>query len=438
MQAQGSDIYGSGLKINLNDEGSKYVRFLVWSQFWLKVTDNNPGTIVNNTPENTSTDIGIRRSRFLTYAQIAPRFIILSHWGINNQSYINGGVPGGSSSYGGYGPGKKPHLFLHDAYVEYTVISKKLYIGSGLHYWNGLSRLSQGSTLSFLTIDAPIFNWPLIETTDQFGRQIGMYAKGDLGKVEYHLALNKPFSSNSIASSLDMINYGAIAPSGDGVAVNAANNSWALQGYAAYQFWDKESNLLPFRVGTYLGTKKVLNIGAGFHYHPSATASSILGAESELVDIENHNINLFSADIFCDTPIGENGSAITLYGVYYNYDFGPDYLRNVGILNIAQTGGNTQPTIGTGEIFYAQAGYALPKMNKGMRLQPFGAYTYKNFEALNSSSGQFDLGMNLFLEGHHSKITLQYSTRPVYNADGNRNDDDPTKDQLTLQATVYL
>ena len=195
--AQGSDIYGSGLKIKLNDEGSKYVRFLVWSQLWLKVTDNNPGTIVNNQPESTSTDIGIRRSRFLTYAQITPRFLILSHWGINNQTYINGGVAGGSASYGGNGPGKKPQWFLHDAYVEYTLVPDKLYIGTGLHYWNGLSRMSQASTLSFMAIDAPVFNWPLIEITDQFGRQIGAYAKGNLGKVEYNLALNKPFSSSS-------------------------------------------------------------------------------------------------------------------------------------------------------------------------------------------------------------------------------------------------
>jgi hypothetical protein len=33
------------------------------------------------------------------------------------------------------------------------------------------------STLNFLTIDAPIFNWPLIENSDQFARQMGLFAK---------------------------------------------------------------------------------------------------------------------------------------------------------------------------------------------------------------------------------------------------------------------
>jgi hypothetical protein len=37
--------------------------------------------------------MSIRRSRFLIQAQVSPRFMIISHWGINNQSFINGGGP---------------------------------------------------------------------------------------------------------------------------------------------------------------------------------------------------------------------------------------------------------------------------------------------------------------------------------------------------------
>ncbi|MBK7635448.1 MAG: hypothetical protein IPJ13_15080 [Saprospiraceae bacterium] len=45
-----------------------------------------------NNSSQWSTDIALRRSRFLAVAQISPRFLILSHWGINNQSFINGGT----------------------------------------------------------------------------------------------------------------------------------------------------------------------------------------------------------------------------------------------------------------------------------------------------------------------------------------------------------
>jgi hypothetical protein len=63
--------------------------------------------------------------------------------------------------------------------------------------------------------------------------------------------------------------------------------------------------------------------------------------------------------------------AVTAYSVLYDYDFGPNYLRNVGIMNIGSvdpnfTGvelagaGNAQPTMGSGNIWYTQAGVLLP------------------------------------------------------------------------------
>ncbi|NJL12673.1 MAG: hypothetical protein HC913_06530 [Microscillaceae bacterium] len=44
--AQGSGIYGSGLKVNLDSTGKKYVRFIIWNQLWTRYINNNPGTIV--------------------------------------------------------------------------------------------------------------------------------------------------------------------------------------------------------------------------------------------------------------------------------------------------------------------------------------------------------------------------------------------------------
>ena len=66
---------------------------------------------------------------------------------------------------------------MHDAWTEYAIIPSKLHIGTGLHYWNGVSRMASASTLNFMTLDAPIHNWFNIEATDQFARQLGIYAK---------------------------------------------------------------------------------------------------------------------------------------------------------------------------------------------------------------------------------------------------------------------
>ncbi|OOV25500.1 porin [Flavobacterium sp. LM5] len=441
--AQGSSEYTSGMKFNLNDAGSKYMRFIVWNQIWFRSSQMNPGTMVGNEAASSATDIGNRRLRFLAYSQISPRYMIVTHFGINNQSFTSGGASG-TTGTGGYGAGKKPGLFFHDAWNEYALVlpqkDKKfsLSLGGGLHYYMGLSRETMASTLNFLTIDAPIFNWPLIENSDQFARQMGLFAKGKYGKLEYRLSHNKPFATNVVPTN--------VTNASNAVAVdNNGNAKWATAGYFEYQFLDQESNLLPFKVGSYVGTKKVFNIGAGFYRAPNATKSSVNA------QLQKHDMNLFSTDVFLDLPVGkkEHKMAVTAYSVYYNYDFGPNYLRNIGIMNVgvadpsftgnrAMAGpGNAQPTIGSGSIWYTQAGFLLPsKVEKpNVRIQPFGAITYKDFDALQQSSTQFDIGTNFLLDGQHSKITAQYSTRPVYSADGVKEN---SKGEFIVQLQIYL
>jgi hypothetical protein len=440
---QGSPDYGGGMKFNLNPEGTKYMRFIAWNQIWMRSSQMNPGTMIGEEAISTQQDIGLRRLRLLAYAQISPRYMIVTHIGINNQTFINGGASG-SSGTGGYGAGKKPGLFFHDAWNEYAVVLPNdakpfsLSVGGGLHYFMGLSRMTMSSTLNYMTVDAPIFNWPLIENSDQFARQIGIFAKGKYNKLEYRFSLNKPFSTNQAVAD--------VLVADNAVAVDNSNNTkWSKAGYVEYQFFDKESNFLPFKVGSYLGTKRVFNVGAGFYTAPSATKTSVNGS------IEKHPINLFAGDVFLDMPVGDKQKkmAVTAYSVFYDYDFGPNYLRNVGIMNegVADTGftgsralagpGNLQPMIGSGNIWYTQAGFLLPsKAEKPkVRIQPFAAYTYKNFDALEKSSNQFDVGTNFFLDGHHAKITAQYSTRPVYTAVDNI---DGYKGEFIVQLQIYL
>ena len=311
-------------------------------------------------------------------------------------------------------------------------------VGAGLHYYMGLSRMTMSSTLNYMAIDAPIFNWPTIENADQFARQMGLFVKGKYNRFEYRFSLNKPYATNQVPTD--------VTSSDAAVAVDNNNNSrWSKAGYVEYQFFDKESNLLPYKVGTYLGTKKVFNLGAGFYTAPSATKTSVNG------NVDTHAANLFAGDVFVDMPIGNKTKkmALTAYSVLYDYDFGPNYLRNVGIMNEGAndpnyTGpralagpGNLQPTIGSGTIWYTQAGVLLPNVAEKpkVRIQPFAAYTYKSFDALEKASNQFDLGSNFFIDGHHAKITAQYSTRPVYTATDKI---DSYKGDFLLQLQIYL
>ncbi len=395
---QGNDMYGKGIRLNVNEDGSKYIRFITWHQVWGRYIQNNPGTLVNGLPEQETFDVGLRRSRFLWYTQISQRALVLMHIGINNQTFATGGVPGGgltgnsAATVPDATSSKKPQVFIHDAWTEYMIYKDKLYLGAGLHYWGGISRITSASTLNFMALDAPILNWPTIEFQDQFVREFGYYAKGKIGKFDYRVSINKPFATPAAnRATFHTVNNSETTTKGFNAAQNYNNNSWATKGYVTYEFLDKESNVLPFFVGTHLGSKRVFNLGAGWHHHPDATATRDTVAGTGL---KRHDMLLFGVDAFLDLPINkETGTALTAYAVFYNYNFGPNYIRTIGLMNVGtnapsgigagtplpQGAGNNQWHIGTGNIFYSEVGYLLPKslLSEKARMQPFASGIYK-------------------------------------------------------------
>ncbi|WP_157541736.1 hypothetical protein [Hymenobacter aerophilus] len=437
--------YGAGLKVNLSPDGSKYFRIISWHQVWTRYNRNNTGSQrVAGDPESSTFDVGLRRSRLLLYAQLNPRFLIITHLGINNQNAVSGGVGIGD-------PGKKPQLFVHEAVVEYKVF-KYMNIGAGLHYQNGISRMTRTSTLNFLAYDAPIVNWPTIEKTDQFARWLGIYAKGRIGKLDYVLSVNDPFATNQ-----------ALTPATQPLNVadfNPRNSHKTYQGYLAYEFLDQEANLLPYQTGSYLGTKRVFNIGAGFLFNQDAMISRtgavpVPAPADPFVSVPNRlqNLGIWSADVFYDSPINKDaGTALTAYGVYYNYNFGSNYVRNIGSLNPSGAGGssaipgagslrgNAYPTIGTGSAVYGQVGYLLPKNTLGekARLQPYAAWMHGNYDGLEAIGAKdvnvYDLGANVLLDGHNAKFTLNYRARPDYSNPQNIN----YRSEITLQTMIFL
>jgi hypothetical protein len=432
--------YGAGMRVNLTPDGSKYLRLISWTQVWTRFNENNANTLrAPNTPQKSQIDFGLRRARLLVLAQLNPRFLIISHFGINNQNAVSGGAPGDPG-----GPGKKPGLFLHDAVVEFKV-NKYLDIGAGLHYQNGISRMTRASTLNFLAIDAPIINWPTIDGSDEFARFLGVYGKGRVGRLDYSVSANDPFLTN-ISSTPDLLTTNV-------AQYNPGNTKHVYQGYFSYSFKEQESLLLPYAVGTYLGTKRVLNIGAGFLHNADAMYArpnanpATLPANKWDIPTEKHNMTLLGADFFFDMPLDTaRKTALTVYGVYYHYDFGPNYVRYVGALNpgfgAAAQRGNAAPIIGTGDAQYVQVGYLLGKrtLGKKARLQPYAAYMHANWDGLLDSKGAkrpvhvVDLGANLLLDGHNAKITVNYRPRPDFTSAAK-----PVyRNELTVQTVVFL
>lgn len=408
--------YGGGMKINISPDGSKYLRFLTWTQVWAQYNENNSNTFRNDKLTSDQLTFDMRRTRLIMLAQLNPRFMTYIDLGMENQSSVSGG----SGDLGG--PGKKAQVYIHEAVAEYKV-NKYLSVGGGLNFQVGVSRMTAASTATMLAYDIPVVNFPTLDLTDQFGFFLGFYGKGRIGGFDYRLAIDDAFRTNT-TSTPQLLRTNA-------AQFNPRNSNKIYQGYFSYSFFDKEPNLLPFTTGTWLGTKKVLNIGGGFHYNAEGTYSR---DQDFTVNqgTRTNDIKLFGADVFYDAPIDTtSNTALTLYGVYYNYDFGPNYVRNAGVLNPGTTtagvgsgslAGNAMPLIGTGHSYYAQAGLLLPKKLLGpkARLQPYVAYLRNSLQGLHDADGNrkevnvYDAGLNLLLDGHNAKITLNYRARPDF------------------------
>ena len=362
------------LILKLDESGRKYIRFITWHQIWAED---------NNLSEDPGFTMRIRRSRFLTYAQISPRFLILTHFGLNTLTGANADPLGNRNTNASTING--PQFFLHAAWTEFKVSSgNELYIGGGLHYWNGLSRLTSASTLNFMTQDNYRQAWAQLGLSDQFARHLGVYAKGVLGKFQYAFAVNEPIVNGLGSGDATSLQEGSISYSGRRVLGDEAG--LITQGYFEYQFMDSESKKLPYRVGSYLGKKTVFNIGAGFFSHGNGTVRIENGAPL------GEDVFHFALDAFYDAPVGEG--AINAYAVFYNFDYGENYALGT--------------TYGTGSSVYGQVGYLLPEFTEKGRLMPYIAYSTRDFEAFQEAGNTFQLGANWFLNGHNAKITLEY------------------------------
>jgi hypothetical protein len=218
------------------------------------------------------------------------------------------------------------------------------------------------------------------------------------------------------------------------------------QGYVKWQFFDKESNLLPYSAGSYLGKKRVLNVGGGFTYQKDA-----MWYRNANMDTLSTPLQQFALDVFYDSYLNkEKQNAITAYVAYLNYDFGPNYIRNAGAMNTANGSigtasfngaGNAAPLVGTGQVAYAQAAYLFKKdlFGKNGTIQPYVSGSYAMYQKLKDPVLIFDIGMNWIIAGQNSKISLDYQSRPIFNTYNNgdlRETKNARRGQVVLQYQV--
>ena len=388
MYSQGSPDYNGGLKVKLDEEGKKYFRIISWAQVQAGYN--------NDVPDDASKlDFNLRRARILMYAQINEKFLILTHFGLNNLN---------SSTLSPTGKGDGSQIFFHGVWAQYN-LNKEHSIGGGLHYFNGVSRLNNQSTLNIMTLDNNRQSWATLGLSDQFARHIGVFAKGKFGKLQYRVAINDVITDGLDVRDPEVVDAAVYAGKR---LLGSRDAGKAFAGYFDYNFLDQESNFVPFKVGSYLGGKKVFNIGAGFFVHPNG---SVIQDGSEL---KGEDVSIFAVDAFYDAPLNDDGSAITAYATFQTNDYGDNYLFSA---------------YGTGTMIYGHVGYVLSGELNKTRYQPYLSYASNSYDAINDNRNNLGLGINAYMSGHNSKLTLEYKHQKFGDSDTGT---------ITLQAMIYL
>ncbi|MEZ0483609.1 hypothetical protein [Fibrella aquatica] len=435
------------LRYNLNQSGSNFFRVTFLNQTWIRFNQSNPGSTAIQDPAKQTVDFGLRRTRIQLYGQISDRVFVYFQYGMNNFNYLNG-FPAFNTN--GTPSNRKIAAFFHDALGEYQVVKNRDYlkIGGGLTIVNGLSRFTQPSIGTITSMDVPVFAQATVDQTDEFARKLTVYARGQVGKIDYRVAISDPFPIQT---------NGAVPPAlGPNATFALKGHHKQYQAFVAYQFLDKEPHQVPgYMTGTYLGKKRVLNLEAGFINQKNATWLKQAGS----VDTTYQAMNLWSIASFLDMPLNTTkGTAINAYLGYFHTDYGTNYLRFNGIMNpasgitntaapgggsIGGTQGNAFPMFGTGSVVYAQMGYLMKQDLFGGgngTLMPYAQAQIASYQRVSETLGVYSVGVNYLIKGHNGKLTLDYQNRPYYQAAllNDRIVPAGRLGQLTLQYQVFI
>lgn len=412
-----STAKNSAIKFSLNESGTHYFQATFLNQVWLRYNQSNPGTLLDGVNKNETFDIGLRRTRIQMFGQITDKVFVYFQFGQNNFNAAYNST---------LGQNRKNAAFMHDAVCEYKISKgNQLKIGSGLTIANGLSRFSQPSIGSIVTMDVPVFAQATVDQTDQFSRKLSIYARGQVKHIDYRFSLSDPFPLASNGASLSPVGVNSSF-------ATKGNRSKQVQAYVMWQFFEHESHTTPYMTGTYLGKKKIFNIALGSIIQKNAMWNRPSVSDS----IAYQDMKLFCVESFLDLPLNkEKGTALSAYAGYFLCNYGKNYLRYNGIMNPANasslkasnsitgqgpTYGNAMPMFGTGSTLYTQLAYLLPQKLLGDhgQLMPYASATLAKFDRLEGKPmNVYNAGVNWLINGHQAKISIDWQNRPTYSID---------------------
>jgi len=331
--------------IKVNDSIS--VRFGLLSQTWIDYSQN--------VRQDTSyaQNIFQRRMRFIFSGQIGSK---LSFFFQTDNPNLGRTGPGFVKAPG-------TGFILQDGYIEIKPTTSNIFmVDAGLQLIP-LCRNCIASAASLLPIDYSTYSFLQSgATVSSVGRDVGFMAKGVFAdqKVEYRLGV---FSGARLPVA-------PVAP-----AVQTGSNSVRAAGHLMINFLEAEqpSYVLP---GTYLGRRKVFNIGGGFDAQSRYKA--------------------YAGDAFLSYPFGANG--MTLSGTYIHYN-----------------GDTFFPTLPKQNTYEIEGGYHFTEA----KITPWAKFEARQYDdavktAAFQNDHRFQLGGTYYASGHNLNVKLAY-TRGTFN-----------------------
>lgn len=331
--------------IKVNDSVS--VRFGLLSQTWVDYTQNVQQD--NSYAQN----IFQRRMRFIFGGQIGSKVSF----------YFQTDNP----NLGRTGPGfvKAPAsgFLLQDGYVEIQPTTSNIFMFDAGLQFIPLCRNCIASAAALLPIDYSTYAFlQSAQTVSSTGRDLGFMAKGVFAdkKIEYRVGV---FSG----ARLPVV---PVPP-----AVQTGSNSVRAAGHLMINFLEAElpSYVLP---GTYLGRKKIFNIGGGFDAQSRYKA--------------------YAGDAFLSYPFGANG--MTLSGTWIRYN-----------------GDTFFPTLPKQNTYEVEGGYHFTDK----KITPWAKFEARRYDdAVKSvvfqNDHRFQIGGTYYASGQNLNVKLAY-TRGEFN-----------------------
>jgi predicted porin len=330
--------------IKVNDSIS--VRFGFLSQTWADFSQNV------RQDSSYAQNIFERRIRFIVGAQIGSK---LSFFYETDNPNLGRTGPGFTKTLGS-------GFITQDAYVEVKPSTSNSFVLDAGLMFIPLCRNCYESAASLLPIDYSSYAFLQSGPTgSSVGRDMGFEARGTVlnQRIEYRAGV---FSGARLSE--------VQAPT-----VQTGSNSLRGAGHLMVNFWETEAPayLLP---GTYLGRRKVFNIGAG-------------------ADVQSQ-YKAIASDAFLSYPIGANG--VTLAGTFIHYD-----------------GGTFFSTLPRQNTFEVEGGYHFTDA----KFTPWAKFETRSINsaflsAANQNDRHLQLGATYYVSGNYLNVKGAY-TRGTFN-----------------------